>query len=482
MSTIEQVSNNICRWFTIDLEFGAILLNLYFIGQLYIHYENNQETKQHEKRHRHSHDFFPIVDKQDELVNQPSYKINNLKNSSQFLVLDWTGHQHIFREQDPIKCDFSDITRDQCISKFKSLTNDALRLHLIERCIRLSTLTVRWTDDQSRLNEADLISYHSIHMPSHNLPKLERSDQRQQYSTVYVLESEVHSSGGHDWHEIDFPMWYNLERSYPEPATYFDIKTYLDKLFAPVRVPFSKKTTSAPIIWIISNCNAYNGRQSLVRQLMSYIHIDSLGGCLNNAKSAQAQARAQSNSELYASYKFVISIENSNCEDYVTEKLIDGLSSTAVPIVASRDGKPDYTRFAPKNSYINVYDYKTVKELADYLNYLSNNETAYNEYLWFRRSPANKYATSGITERSLSENLRLADEILGVNATMRQWLLTKEASINKYCKLVKFIHTTYWKLIYKRKKSNRPTPNEVCLPSNDLAMYFTNSSIAVVPA
>ncbi|CAF4813802.1 unnamed protein product, partial [Rotaria sp. Silwood1] len=389
MSTIEQVSNNICRWFTIDLEFGAILLNLYFIGQLYIHYENNQETKQHEKRHRHSHDFFPIIDKQDELVNQRSYKINNLKNSSQFLVLDWTGHQHIFREQDPIKCDFSDITRDQCISKFKSLTNDALRLHLIERCIRLSTLTVRWTDDQSRLNEADLISYHSIHMPSHNLPKLERSDQRQQYSTVYVLESEVHSSGGHDWHEIDFPMWYNLERSYPEPATYFDIKTYLDKLFAPVRVPFSKKTTSAPIIWIISNCNAYNGRQSLVRQLMSYIHIDSLGGCLNNAKSAQAQARAQSNSELYASYKFVISIENSNCEDYVTEKLIDGLSSTAVPIVASRDGKPDYTRFAPKHSYINVYDYKNVKELADYLNYLSNNETAYNEYLWFRRSPAN---------------------------------------------------------------------------------------------
>jgi len=125
---------------------------------------------------------------------------------------------------------------------------------------------------------------------------------------------------------------------------------------------------------------------------MSYIRIDSFGGCLNNAQSAQAQARAQSNSELYASYKFVLSIENSNCEDYVTEKLIEGLSSTAIPIVASRDGKPDYTRFAPNYSYINVYDYKSTKELADYLNYLSNNETAYNEYLWFRRLPANKYA------------------------------------------------------------------------------------------
>lgn len=137
--------------------------------------------------------------------------------------------------------------------------------------------------------------------------------------------------------------------------------------------------------------NAYNGRQTLVQQLMSYIRVDSYGNCLNNAQSAQAQARSQSNSELYASYKFVISIENSNCEDYVTEKLIDGLSSTSIPIVASRDGKPDYTRFAPNHSYINIYDFKTVKDLADYLTYLSNNETAYNEYLWFRQPPANKY-------------------------------------------------------------------------------------------
>ena len=139
------------------------------------------------------------------------------------------------------------------MAKFQEITHEVLRSRLVERCDRLPTLTVRWTDDQARLKDADLISYHSIHMPSNNLPKLERTDQRQQYSTVYVLESEVHSSGGHDWHEIDFPMWYNLERSYPEPATYFDIKAYLDKLFAPVRVPFSKKTTSAPIVWIISN-------------------------------------------------------------------------------------------------------------------------------------------------------------------------------------------------------------------------------------
>ena len=154
---------------------------------------------------------------------------------------------------------------------------------------------------------------------------------------------------------------------------------------------------------------------------MSHIRVDSFGGCLNNAQSAQAQARDKSNADLYASYKFVLAIENSNCEDYVTEKLIDALSSTAVPIVASRDGKPDYRRFAPRHSYINIYDYKSAKELADHLNYLSNNETAYNEYLWFRRAPANEYAVNadeslGLTFRGLSFSLFLITPIHDASA------------------------------------------------------------------
>jgi hypothetical protein len=90
-------------------------------------------------------------------------------------------------------------------------------------------------------------------MPSNNLPKLIRNHQQQQFSTVYILESEIHSSNGQYWHKIDFPMWYNLGRSYPEPATYFDLKIYLNQLFAPIRVPFSEKKSTAPIIWMTSN-------------------------------------------------------------------------------------------------------------------------------------------------------------------------------------------------------------------------------------
>ncbi|CAF1582798.1 unnamed protein product, partial [Adineta steineri] len=356
--------------------------------------------------------------------------------------------------------DFSHITPDYCQLKFISILNNTLRLFLIERCSRLSKLNVRWTSDRSYLKQAHLLAYHSIHMPWQNLPKLIRNDQQQQFSTTYVLESEVHSSNGEHWHKIDFPMWYNLQRSYPEPATYFDLQIYLPQLFAPVYIPFINKTTTAPIVWIISNCQAYNARQVFIEKLMTYIRIDSYGKCLNNIKLSNIQKRQQINSILYSTYKFVIAIENSNCEDYVTEKLIEVFASTSIPIVASRNGKPDYSRFAPKYSYINIYDYKSVKELADYLNYLSNNQTAYNEYLWFRQIPTKNDSSLSIIERSLPENLQLADKILGVNATMRKWLLTKETSINKYCKLVQFIYTNYWKVIDERKKIDRPTANQ----------------------
>jgi len=56
---------------------------------------------------------------------------------------------------------------------------------------------------------------------------------------------------------------------------------------------------------------------------------------------------------------------------------------------------------------------------------------------------------------------------------MRKWLLTKETSMNKYCKLARFIYTNDWKIIDKRKRVPRPTPDEVCLPENDLVSYFS---------
>ncbi len=50
-----------------------------------------------------------------------------------------------------------------------------------------------------------------------------------------------------------------------------------------------------------------------------------------------------------------------------------------IPIVMGAP-KEDYLAMLPPNSYINVDDFKTIKELTDYINYLDKNDTAYASY------------------------------------------------------------------------------------------------------
>ena len=65
---------------------------------------------------------------------------------------------------------------------------------------------------------------------------------------------------------------------------------------------------------------------------MSLVPVHSFGLCLNNKNFTRAHMHG--NVQLYAKYKFVIAIENSNCYDYVTEKLVHAVMSGSVPIVA----------------------------------------------------------------------------------------------------------------------------------------------------
>jgi len=82
---------------------------------------------------------------------------------------------------------------------------------------------------------------------------------------------------------------------------------------------------------------------------------------------------------------FYYAAENTNCEHYHTEKPWNGINSGAVPIYlgSSLTAK----QYFPEKSMIYVSDFATTKDLADHLIYLSNNETAYNEYLAWRKQP-----------------------------------------------------------------------------------------------
>ncbi|XP_055881481.1 alpha-(1,3)-fucosyltransferase C-like [Biomphalaria glabrata] len=129
--------------------------------------------------------------------------------------------------------------------------------------------------------------------------------------------------------------------------------------------------------WMSSNCFDYNRRQLVIKELKSYLgqDLDLYGKC-GGKKCPETICY-----DTLSNYKFFFTFENCNCKDYITEKFWAALLRRQVPVVFGGSSSLDYAKIAPPHSYIRVKDFKDVKSLVDYLRYLDQNETAYNEYL-----------------------------------------------------------------------------------------------------
>lgn len=201
---------------------------------------------------------------------------------------------------------------------------------------------------------------------------------------------------------------------------------------------------------------------------MQHIKIDSYGACLNNRQGYGG--RMTDNVDAYKKYKFVIAIENSNCLDYVTEKLVKAVESGSIPIVAGYNGRPDYRRYMPEHSYLNVFDYPSIKALADDIKRIANNQTLYESYLWYKKHGK---ILSKLREMPLEEKIKQVSEVIGTNATMFvSGIVAKEKSENKMCKLIRFIRQTPWQEIAAHKKSIRVDASTACLPGRYIPTYF----------
>lgn len=81
-------------------------------------------------------------------------------------------------------------------------------------------------------------------------------------------------------------------------------------------------------------------------------------------------------------YKFVLAIENTKTESYVTEKLFYALEAGSVPIYF---GAPNVWDFIPPNSIIDASKFSSLRELASYVKAVANDPVAYAEYHAWRR-------------------------------------------------------------------------------------------------
>ncbi|XP_063380712.1 glycoprotein 3-alpha-L-fucosyltransferase A [Cydia fagiglandana] len=131
------------------------------------------------------------------------------------------------------------------------------------------------------------------------------------------------------------------------------------------------------VAWFVSNCHARNRRLQYARLLAKHIAVDIYGAC-----GSQHCPRADPYclEMLDRDYKFYLAFENSNCRDYITEKLfVNGLQHDVLPIVMG--ARPaEYAAAAPHNSYVHVEEFASPQELAAYLDRLDKDDALYNSY------------------------------------------------------------------------------------------------------
>ena len=175
---------------------------------------------------------------------------------------------------------------------------------------------------------------------------------------------------------MHYTMTYRLDSDFP--WGYLKAQQLMDVMETPPPLPRPKQKAS--IAWIVSNCKASNDRHHYVKELMRYIDVDVYGHCLNNKAWPPETPTVV---ELIGSYPFYLAFENSNCKDYVTEKLANAYLAGVVPIV---DGPSDYAPFIPStHAVIRIDAFSHPSELANHIKTLLANQTLYNTYLDYKR-------------------------------------------------------------------------------------------------
>jgi hypothetical protein len=145
------------------------------------------------------------------------------------------------------------------------------------------------------------------------------------------------------------------------------------------------------ILWFVNNC--VKSRLAVALEISRAYPVTIYTSCeidkselsgYRNLKLVRDKCEKDSKCERaqFAGYKYYLAFENTNCSDYVTEKIWKALGANMVPIVyqPSRDS---YKRLGiPDKAFIHMEDFGlSAEKLADYLTRLDGNFNMYYEFV-----------------------------------------------------------------------------------------------------
>ncbi|CAD1468822.1 unnamed protein product [Heterotrigona itama] len=147
-----------------------------------------------------------------------------------------------------------------------------------------------------------------------------------------------------------------------------------------------KKSKTKLVTIMGSNCRGTNGRWEYINQLKLILgnDLDIYGKCLNGNTTA-CPGHFDKDCPVLNSYKFYLAFENSNCREYLTEKVFwHGYHKLAIPVIMGAP-KKDCEKLLPPRSFLHVSDFADPAALANYIQYLNKYNEKYFEYHEWRK-------------------------------------------------------------------------------------------------
>ncbi|XP_036433798.1 4-galactosyl-N-acetylglucosaminide 3-alpha-L-fucosyltransferase 9-like [Colossoma macropomum] len=132
------------------------------------------------------------------------------------------------------------------------------------------------------------------------------------------------------------------------------------------------------VCWIVSHWNEEFRRVAYFKEFSKHIQVDGFG------KHFGKEVNKEDFFKVITSCKFYLSFENSIHRDYISEKVFHPLVLGTVPVVIGPP-RDNYEEFIPKDAFIHVDDFRTPKDLAEYLKVIDQNEEMYKGYFAWRK-------------------------------------------------------------------------------------------------
>ncbi|KAK0080203.1 hypothetical protein PV325_000301 [Microctonus aethiopoides] len=243
--------------------------------------------------------------------------------------------------------------------------------------------------DEKDLERADAVLFHLHRMTKEDAKEIalwSRKKRRPSQLWIFLIdESPMHTVIHPEYNGLfNWSMNYRIDSDVPVPYGRTVLQRH-DINFHQFNINHIMKNKTKFIAVMGSNCSngprSSSNRWEYVKKLFEYLpgQLDIYGRCLNGNITA-CPGHFGVDCPLLNNYKFYLAFENSNCQEYLTEKVFwNAYSKYSVPVIMGSP-KSDCEQLLPPHSYIHVNDFPSPLDLGDYLLMLDLSDNAYLEY------------------------------------------------------------------------------------------------------